>query len=298
MSMNDLPVISIVTPSFNSEDFLEETIDSVLSQNYPNLEYYVIDGGSTDTSIEIIKKYANHLSGWVSEPDNGMYHALNKGFSLTTGEIMTWLNSDDLMIPGALAITADVFNQLPSVEWLLGLPCNFDLQGRLISICAQPPRWSKYRFLMGDFKWIQQEGSFWRRSLWKKAGSELNKKYRYAGDLELWSRFFQHAELHSLNIPLAGMRIRGKGQLSYDHWHDYSAEANEIIKLMQNSPDLSNSRQRCQLIQKRQNTLTWLSKLKIFNSTAFFKYFIEPTFEYPHKISYRHQTKKFDFDSN
>src|SRR5215469_5586779 len=96
---SSLPKISIVTPSFNQAEFLEETIRSVLDQNYPNLEYVVVDGGSTDGSVDIIKKYAHRLAWWVSEPDDGQYAAINKGFKHSSGEIMAWINSDDKYLP-------------------------------------------------------------------------------------------------------------------------------------------------------------------------------------------------------
>src|SRR5712664_2616221 len=111
------PRISIVTPSFNQASYLEAALKSVLDQNYPNLEYIVVDGGSTDGSVEIIQRYADRLTYWVSQPDRGQMDALNKGFRRTTGEIMAWLNSDDMLCSWALQTVGHIFQDLPAVQW-------------------------------------------------------------------------------------------------------------------------------------------------------------------------------------
>jgi glycosyltransferase involved in cell wall biosynthesis len=116
------PKIALVTPVFNSAKYLEATIQSVLNQNYPNLEYVIVDGGSTDGSLQIIRKYEPHLHAWVSEPDHGMYDAINKGFTRTTGEVMGWLNASDALHVGALKVVGSVFATFPEVEWITGRP--------------------------------------------------------------------------------------------------------------------------------------------------------------------------------
>ena len=126
------PKITVVTPNYNQGAYIEETINSVLNQNYPNLEYIIMDGGSTDGSLEIIKKYENELTYWVSEKDAGMYDALNKGFSKSSGDIMCWINSDDLLMPNALQNMNELFTDLPAVEWIQGMNCAIDLKGNII----------------------------------------------------------------------------------------------------------------------------------------------------------------------
>ena len=124
------PRISVVTPSFNQGEFIEDTLRSVTTQGYPALEYIVIDGGSADESASIIERHEAELAYWVSEPDEGHAHALNKGFAKTTGEIMCWLNSSDMHYPWTLETVAQIFTDLPEVEWIQGVGSWFDVSGR------------------------------------------------------------------------------------------------------------------------------------------------------------------------
>ncbi len=222
------PKITIVTPNFNGELYLEQTIKSVLSQNYPNLEYIIIDGGSTDNSVEIIKKFENQLAYWISEPDNGLYDAVQKGFEKSTGEIMAWINSDDLYHNKAFFTVAEIFN-FHEVNWLQGIPTVFDEMGRTVFIDSIK-RWSKLDYYTGNFEWIQQESVFWRRSLWESAGSKLVVEMKYAGDLELWLRFFRYEKLYVTRALLGGFRQRSGGQLSIDFLDQYMVEARNKIK--------------------------------------------------------------------
>lgn len=212
MSLNKYPKISIVTPVYNQVHFIEQTICSVINQGYPNLEYIIIDGGSTDGTIDIIKKYSNRISYWVSEPDNGMYDAIQKGFEKSTGEIMGWLNSDDIYYDKCLFAVANAFQNNPQVEWLTGMQTTIDAEGLIIRN-AQGRFLSKYNFIMRDFQWISQESTLWRRDLWNKCGGRLATSLRYAGDFELWLRFIQQSPLYHLQSPIGTYRIR-QGQLS------------------------------------------------------------------------------------
>lgn len=178
------PKISIVTPSYNQGHFLEETIQSVISQRYPNLEYIIIDGGSTDDSISVIKKYANHITYWVSEKDNGQTDAVNKGFKIATGDIIAWINSDDTYLPGAFAAVAESFQA-----------CTVDvIYGDYILITEQGEEYIKryevpfhFNMLVYGVNFIGQPSSFIRRSVLDRFGWP-NARLQYAMDLEYWLR--------------------------------------------------------------------------------------------------------------
>jgi hypothetical protein len=230
-----LPRISIVTPSFNQGRFLEETILSVLGQNYPDLEYVVMDGGSTDGSADIIRKYADRLTYWTSGKDGGHYHAISQGFSRTTGEIMAWINSDDKYMPWTFSVVAEIFAAFPQVQWLTtAYPMHWDGRGRAVT-CFYAGGYSRNTFLKGANlpagslhvgSWIQQESTFWRRSLWDKAGGYLDNS-SIAGDFELWARFFSHTPLHAATVPLSGFRSHGD-QISVNRHREY-LDAGEAI---------------------------------------------------------------------
>lgn len=209
--MNALPRISIITPVFNRVEMLEQTILSVLGQDYPNLEYIIIDGGSTDGTVDIIRKYADQLTYWVSEQDNGMYDAIVKGVAHATGEVIAWINSDDMYHQGALHIVGQIFAQCNDVQWLTGVPTMYNAEGLCTKVFSAQ-FWSWQRFQNGDFRWIQQESTFWRRSLWSMVGG-LDLKYKLAADFELWCKMFQFADLYSVNTVLGGFRLHGE-QLS------------------------------------------------------------------------------------
>jgi hypothetical protein len=221
------PRISVVTPCLNGARYLEAAILSVVGQRYPNLEYVVIDGGSTDASVEIIRRHESALAGWVSEPDRGQAHALNKGFARTTGEIMGWLNTDDVLHPGSLWLLARTFRAFGEIEWLTG-QASFVEPGGATVIVEPPPRWSRLGFLAGDYRWIQQESTFWRRSLWDRAGSRLSEHHSLACDFELWVRFFRHARLHS-SFGLVGALRLHPDQRTRRSMDVYEREAHEII---------------------------------------------------------------------
>jgi glycosyltransferase involved in cell wall biosynthesis len=213
-----LPRLSIVTPSFNRATFLRDSIESVLGQGYPNLEYVVVDGGSTDGTQAILAEYASRFSWWVSEPDRGMYDAINKGFAHTSGEVMAWLNSDDKYLPWTFAVVAEIFSVLPEIEWLTTcFPLFWDAAGRAV-VSSFRPGFSREAIQRGEnlpggnwyaTEYLQQESTFWRRSLWDRVGGALDTRFRLAADFDLWARFSQEADLYAVGTPLAGFRVHG-----------------------------------------------------------------------------------------
>lgn len=252
MTANDLPKISIVTPSFNQAQFIERTIESILSQKYPNLEYIIIDGGSTDGSVEIIKKYQAYLHYWCSEPDAGQYDAINKGFQHSTGEIMAWLNSDDMYFPWTLKTVASIMSELSVVEWLTTLQvsrCDWNGFYREFDTLAG---YSKEAFLDSCYlsiSFIQQESTFWRRSLWQQAGGQIPTKFNLAGDFALWAEFFYHAELYGTTSPLGCFRHQNNQKSK--QLEQYVTEAKQVLSIMQNELNWRPSKDILKLNQMR-----------------------------------------------
>lgn len=229
---------SIVTPSYNQNEFLRRSMHSVLEQEIKDLEYIVIDGGSNDGSVETIKEHAAHLAYWTSRPDRGYADALNEGFRRSGGEIMGWLNSDDMLTPWALRVAESVFRALPDVEWITTLyPLVMDEEGMVIS-ARHAEGYNARAFLRGRnvpllpgfyTSVIQQESTFWRRSLWERAGARLDDGLRMAGDFELWARFFQHAELHAVGVPLGCFRFQKKSFTS-NEMNAYLDECRTVLR--------------------------------------------------------------------
>lgn len=232
-----LPVFSIVTPTKNQARFIAETVESVIAQNGVSVEYAVIDGGSGDGTVEIVKKYEKHLSYWCSEPDNGVYDAVKKGFAKTTGEIMGWINGDDKYLPGALATAGEIFARYPEIEWLTSrFPLGWDATGRCTAANLREG-YTAEEFFRGEYlsggDWyaegaIQQESTFWRRSLYERAGG-LDGRFRLAGDFDLWARFFRLAGLYAVAAPLAGFREH-PDQLSAVRRAEYMKEALSVLE--------------------------------------------------------------------
>jgi len=229
-----LPKISIVTPSFNQGEFLEECIQSILEQGYPNLEYIIMDGGSKDGSVEIIKKYEKYLSYWQSQPDGGQYIAINDAFKNTTGEIMAWLNSDDKYHQNAFFKVVSAFTNHQEIQWLTGRATAWNRDGKFTYFEASIPEWSREYLLnltqeiRERRRFIQQESTFWKRSLWEQAGSQLNLQLELAGDFELWVRFSRYASLFPIDDFLGGFRSY-EGQRSKLYIDKYMQEVEWVV---------------------------------------------------------------------
>lgn len=221
------PRITLVTAVRNGARYLEDTIRSIVDQGYPNLEYIVVDGVSTDGTLEIIRKYETQLSWWVSQPDGGVYEALNTGFARSSGEILGWLNASDILHPNSLFVLGSVFAAFPEVEWLTGRPTVLNAQSMTVQV-QRLPRWSRSRFLAGANQHIQQESTFLRRSLWERAGGCVDAGYRDVGDFELWVRLFRHAPLYSLDTLIGGYRMHSDA-LSWGNIERYNQRCDAII---------------------------------------------------------------------
>ena len=221
---------SIVTPTFNSSRFLEETIVSVLDQKGVEVEYIIIDGGSTDKTVEIIEKYRDQLKFWASEPDHGMYDAINKGFSYSTGDVFCWINSDDTLLPNALKTIAEAFSRNTDLQWIHGRTIYTDESGQKLQLAPmylfqQSDIRSGYHGLCAQF--VQQHCCFWRSELWNACGP-IPIHLRYAGDYWLWTRFAEESPLISLDFPVATFR-RHAGQL-HKEGKSYKREVNNCYR--------------------------------------------------------------------
>ena len=281
------PKISIVTPSFNQDQWVEKTIQSVLNQNLPDVEYIIVDGNSTDGTKDILAKYNNQLNHLIIEPDQGMYDALDKGFKLTTGAVMGWINSDDMLHPNALLTVKRIFEDLPEVEWLTGCRTVFDEQD--CCVATEPAAsWSRAKVLSGDYKWIQQESTFWRRNLYEKAGGFVSQDFKLAGDFELWSRFFAHAQLYSTDALLGGFRVRRENQASLEGLSRYEEEVKAIIDSTKKDKELLNQIDLYK--QSQSHTVSRRIKSRLFDSAKATPFF-------PPRIYFDRQAQRFKLHS-
>ncbi len=197
----------------------------------------MIDGGSTDATRRVLERYSPWISHWESQPDDGQYDAVNKGLANSSADIMAWINSDDVYGPDAFAIAGAVFSEFPSVDWATSIrPMALNAQGKWTG-CRRLGGFSRDGFRRGEYvvgvghfpsAWIPQESTFWRRSLWERAGARVDAGLHMAGDFELWARFYEQAELYGVDAPLAGFR-RHQGQKTACALPLYVREAERIF---------------------------------------------------------------------
>jgi glycosyltransferase involved in cell wall biosynthesis len=206
--------ISVITPSLNQASFLERTLTSVLHQGYPNLEYIVIDGGSTDGSVDILERYDGHLAYWVSEPDRGQADAINKGLRAATGDIVSYINSDDYYLPGALAAVADAMADR-AARWVVG-QCRYEYaDGTLETLFRPQPPSMPRRTMIRESWYVPQASSFWRKNVFSEVGT-LRDDLHYVFDLEF-----------GLRCALSGIKpIVLERQLAVRYLHDAAKSAN------------------------------------------------------------------------
>jgi glycosyltransferase involved in cell wall biosynthesis len=201
-----LPRITVVTPSYNHGNYIEETIQSVLQQDYPNLEYIIIDGGSKDNSVDVIRKYERHLAYWISEKDRGQSHAINKGFQRSNGAILAWLNSDDLYLPGTLHAVARAFAANPAAQWLI-----VDVENFHTGASKSHETWT-FENSSKLVDWVirnanpHQPAVFWKRAPYFTYGP-LKEDWQYCFDAEFWCHLIANA-VHPIRLDRLLARFR------------------------------------------------------------------------------------------
>lgn len=224
--------ISIVTPTFKRATYLNETIESVFNQKGDfSIEYIVQDGGSGPEVLNVLRDWETQVKKrrfsprcsdisfkYFVEKDRGMYDALNRGFFKSNGDVLAWINSDDMYHANAFNAAAQIFEKFPDVNWITGIPNSFNRYGSRTGWDLYPPAYSRefirrgyydVKFRDYGFNWIQQESTFWRRSLWEKAGGRLVDRCKYAADFILWQEFARHSDLVKVCSFLGGYRLHG-----------------------------------------------------------------------------------------
>lgn len=255
--MQSEPKISIISPSLNQGEFIEETILSVLSQDYENFEYIVVDGLSSDETLGILEKYADKLT-WISEEDSGQTNAINKGIRMATGDIIGYLNSDDILLPNALKKVAEAFQEHPDTMWLTGKSLIINEDGE--SIRQWITTYKNLHLRMHNFKslliadYISQPATFWRREVVSEVGY-LDESLHYVMDYEYWLRTYQQFQPVFVNAYLAGFRVHKSSKTTEgSHTKRYLDEEEKIIRRYADS-----------------NFLLWLNKFHRFlTNTVYF----------------------------
>jgi glycosyltransferase involved in cell wall biosynthesis len=211
------PLVSVVTPAYEAERFVEATLESVRDQTYDRVEHIVMDGGSTDRTTEILAPYedeADHDLTWYSGSDGGMYDAIEKGFERASGDVLAWLNADDEYLPWAARVAVDALSE-PGVEWVTGHPAQWDADGTLSPVRHVRPYYRREWIERGWYHgrglgWLQQESMFWTRGLWERRGG-FPDGVGLAGDYYLWRQFAAEIAPVQLGTVVAGYRLHTTG---------------------------------------------------------------------------------------
>jgi len=238
MLSSSQPLVSIITPSYNQGQFLEQTILSVLNQVYPHIEYFVMDGGSTDSSLEVINKYANCLAYWESKPDRGQAHAINKGLKRAEGELLGWLNSDDILFPDTVSRVVATFARQDEVDVVYGRLVRIDREGDPVPTPTLPKDRVEFNRhnLIGECV-VNQPGAFWHRWIMEKVGF-LNEKLDYALDYEYWVRIIlAGGKFKKLPNPVAEFRL-SSGSKTVGQTSNMAREHLGVIDHFMAQPDL------------------------------------------------------------
>jgi glycosyltransferase involved in cell wall biosynthesis len=204
-NMDIFPKITVITPSYNQAEFLERTIKSVIDENYPNLEYIIIDGGSTDGSVEIIRKYEKYLSYWVSEKDHGQSHAINKGLRMATGDWIAWQNSDDIYYPGAFSAVAKAVQTHPDVELIIGDMNLINEHDEVIRTFLYAN--VNFRELAAEGMILSNQVAFWKKTVQNKVGF-LDETLHFGFDYDWFLRLTKITPAFSTNKLLGAFRIQ------------------------------------------------------------------------------------------
>lgn len=233
-SVDSTPLVSIVTPSLNQAEFLEDTIRSVLAQDYSAIEYIIVDGGSTDGSVEIIRKYESDLAWWVTEPDEGQAWAINKGMSKARGEYVAWLNSDDLYLPGTVAQAVEEFKETLGVGLVFGDAITIDANGCPIKELVFPD-WGLKELL--GFRIICQPAVFMRRTLFERVNG-LDLSYHYMLDHQLWTRIASLAPIKHVPAMWAAARHHEAAK-NVSQAAEFGRETLRVLEWMRSQSDLA-----------------------------------------------------------
>lgn len=265
-----LPKITIITPSFNQGDYIEETILSIINQEYPNLEYIIIDGGSTDNTVEIIKKYEKQITYWVSEKDSGQSNAINKGLKFATGDIVNWINSDDLLLPGSLTTIAQKFNENPDAIMIHGRIAYFGSSNYYSQNLPEKNLKTRYAAHIC----MPQPACFFKMQLIKEQGL-LDESLHFSMDTDLYMRAALNYEIIQINDVLAKFRLHATSK-SVSSFNKTFLEDNKkifsrVLKTLSADMEIFKLKQLSLYIGPNEN----YSSTKRFDSSLLLFYFLQ-----------------------